>query len=54
LQLAKVYHHPAGLIALLGSSFHFAETLQNTSISRKIHVAWWRCTTRRPAIGLGP
>lgn len=39
------------LLALFQSSLHFADSLQNSSSSRKIHVARWRSTTRRPTIG---
>jgi hypothetical protein len=40
------------LLALLRSRLHLADSLQKSSISRKIHVAQWRSTTRRPTIGL--
>jgi hypothetical protein len=39
------------LLELLRSSLHFANSLQNSSTSSKIHVARWRSTTRRPTIG---
>jgi hypothetical protein len=37
---------------LLQSSLHFADSLQNSSISHKIHVAQWRSTTCRPMLRL--